>query len=192
LKDRLNKIVKNNTGFRSFDELINASGHYTPTIDIGRHDMRLLAEAYDAVQEALESRNRCHRRTCLNDPAAKITLAEYAAVAKLAGQYALGSARKQYGGVIRTQMEVVGVADNGLGELERVTSSEYYNYLSELTGKNLRETIENANFSKEQFTHVWIVGDLDWYENLYAMTKGGAECDRVGYWGTEIEVSEIA
>lgn len=49
----LNKLIRKYTGFKSFDDLVNARGNYVPTIRLDANpEMRPIAEAYDEYQAA--------------------------------------------------------------------------------------------------------------------------------------------
>ncbi|MDA8121332.1 MAG: hypothetical protein M0Z38_02050 [Deltaproteobacteria bacterium] len=48
---------------RSFEDLLNSSVQYRPTIDVRNAAGLMLADAYDAAQEARSDQRRAFRRT---------------------------------------------------------------------------------------------------------------------------------
>ncbi len=58
---RANSLTKANTGFSSFDEMLNAKGSYRPSMEVSQPEMKELADLYDAAQEARGDDRRAFR-----------------------------------------------------------------------------------------------------------------------------------
>lgn len=61
----LDKITTENSAFKSFDAMLNASGGYRPSIEVasvdGWEDRVILADAYDEAMEARGDDRRAYR-----------------------------------------------------------------------------------------------------------------------------------
>ena len=60
--DELDDIVERNSGFKSFNGLLNALGDYRPTIDVSVPEKKYLADEYDAAQAERGDERRAFRR----------------------------------------------------------------------------------------------------------------------------------
>lgn len=60
-KATLDAITKANTGFPDFRSMVEAQGHYRPTIYVFRPLLKLLADAYDKTQELRGDDRRAYR-----------------------------------------------------------------------------------------------------------------------------------
>tara|TARA_R100000458_G_C8145109_1_gene154798 strand:+ start:193 stop:681 length:489 start_codon:yes stop_codon:yes gene_type:complete len=58
----LDDIVERNSGFKSFNGLLNALGDYRPTIDVSVPEKEYLADEYDAAQAERGDERRAFRR----------------------------------------------------------------------------------------------------------------------------------
>lgn len=58
---RADRICWENTGFKSFEELLNAKGTYRPSIDVREPDMLWLANLYDREMEDRGDSRRAYR-----------------------------------------------------------------------------------------------------------------------------------
>ena len=61
-RDVLDCITRDMHAARSFDALLDAGGNYRPTIDVRNTAGLMLADAYDAAQEARGDQRRAFRR----------------------------------------------------------------------------------------------------------------------------------
>lgn len=61
LPEVIDALVRDNTGFSSLDDMLNAAGHYRPSCDVSRANMRAIADAYDAAQAARGDERRAYR-----------------------------------------------------------------------------------------------------------------------------------
>lgn len=61
--ERLNRIVRKNSGFKTFEELLNAHPEYSPTIHTTTRDKQYLANSYDKAQAARGDTRRAYRPT---------------------------------------------------------------------------------------------------------------------------------
>jgi hypothetical protein len=57
----MDKLIYQNTGFSSLDDLLNARGGYRPSCDMSRLEMELIADAYDAAQTERGDERRAYR-----------------------------------------------------------------------------------------------------------------------------------
>ncbi|MDA8122272.1 MAG: hypothetical protein M0Z38_06875 [Deltaproteobacteria bacterium] len=62
-RDVLDCITRDLHAARSFDALLDTEGSYRPTIDVRNSAGLMLANAYDAAQEARGDQRRAFRRT---------------------------------------------------------------------------------------------------------------------------------
>ena len=58
---KADRLCSSNTGFASFQDLLDAKGSYRPSIDVREPDMLWLADYYDRAQEARGDARRAYR-----------------------------------------------------------------------------------------------------------------------------------
>jgi hypothetical protein len=58
----LDWICSTHTAFKSFDALVNSFPGYRPTLDVSNAALLMLADAYDAFQQARGDERRAERR----------------------------------------------------------------------------------------------------------------------------------
>jgi len=57
----IDALIARRTAFRTLADLLNAGGRYRPSCDVSDPDMRAIADAYDAAQEARGDARRAYR-----------------------------------------------------------------------------------------------------------------------------------
>lgn len=59
----IDALVKKHTAFATMDEMLNAKGGYRPSMYVFRHEVKIIADAYDAAQEERGDARRAFRHT---------------------------------------------------------------------------------------------------------------------------------
>lgn len=57
----VDNMVRTNTAFGTLEDMLQAKGNYRPSLDVSEHDRRMLADLYDATQEARGDDRRAFR-----------------------------------------------------------------------------------------------------------------------------------